>query len=153
MCIRDRVHPEDRDRLAKEALEFLGSGLNSLKQEYRIVTKNNGICWVQEETVLDRNKKKQVEYIESLIVDVTSSKIMEEYLEKNNSELERKIRKLYSREIEYGMEDKLIQFIRKAKVALIQEMISEMYEVYCMILNRETLKQYTSCLLYTSRCV
>lgn len=76
------VHPEDLDRVAREAREYSASGVDSFQQEYRIVTKDGGVRWVDGRTVVERDPEGQIAFYQGIIIDITERKRVEEALEK-----------------------------------------------------------------------
>ena len=74
------VHPEDLDRVAREVQEYSASGTERFQQEYRIVTKDGGVRWVDDRTVVERNVDGQIGLYQGIVIDITERKRAEEAL-------------------------------------------------------------------------
>ena len=81
------VHPEDRERVAREVEEYADGGTDRFQQEYRIVAKDGGVHWVDDRTVVERNLDGQIVYYQGIVVDMTERKAMENALQKREKEL------------------------------------------------------------------
>ena len=81
------VHPEDRERVAREVEEYSAGGADRFRQEYRIVTKDGGVHWVDDRTVVERNLDGQIVYYQGIVVDMTERKAIENALQKREKEL------------------------------------------------------------------
>ncbi|NTW68093.1 MAG: PAS domain S-box protein, partial [Nitrospirae bacterium] len=65
------VHPEDMDRVAQEVREYSASGAERFQQQYRIVTKDGGVRWVDDRTVVERNPDGQIAFYQGIVLDIT----------------------------------------------------------------------------------
>jgi hypothetical protein len=83
------VYPEDLDRVARELVEYSRGGTDSFHQEYRIVTKDGGIRWVEDNTVIERDINGQPLYYQGVIIDITDRKSIEQALIEEHMQLSR----------------------------------------------------------------
>ena len=81
------IHPDDLDRVAGEVQEYSASGADRFQQEYRIVTKDGKVRWVDDRTVVERNVAGQIVYYQGIVIDITERKTMETALKKRENEL------------------------------------------------------------------
>jgi PAS domain S-box-containing protein len=78
------VHPEDSDRVGREVQEHSASGAVRFQQEYRIVTKDGRVRWVDDRTVVERNNEGQVTSYQGVVIDITERQLAEEELKKSH---------------------------------------------------------------------
>jgi len=76
------VYPEDLERVAREVQEYSASGAEQFQQEYRIVTKDGSVRWLDDRTVVQRNSAGQVVFYQGVVIDVTERKQAETELRK-----------------------------------------------------------------------
>jgi PAS domain S-box-containing protein len=84
------VHPEDRERAAREASEiFMGQrpGLS----EFRWIAKDGRVLWVEAHSVVVRDEEGQGVGMRGVTIDITVRKRAEEALSKFNEELEQRV--------------------------------------------------------------
>ena len=75
------VHPEDRERVAREVEEYSAGGADRFQQEYRIVTKDGGVHWVDDRTVVERDVAGQIISYQGIIIDINDRKRAEAALD------------------------------------------------------------------------
>jgi len=68
------VHPEDLDRVTREVEEYTARKLKSFTQEYRVLTGDGGICWIDDRTVIQCNEEGEVTHYLGIITDITKEK-------------------------------------------------------------------------------
>jgi PAS domain S-box-containing protein len=78
------VHPEDLDRVVREVQEYSASGADRFQQEYRIVTKDGRVRWVDDRTVLERSTEGQIVFYQGIVIDITERKRAEEELRRSH---------------------------------------------------------------------
>ena len=83
---RERLHPEDRERILVSDERFEATG-GRVDQEYRLVAKDGSVVWVREETVLVRGEGGDPLYVQGILTDVTERKEAEERLRTSEAEL------------------------------------------------------------------
>ncbi len=74
------IHPEDLDQVARELQRYSANGTDSFRQEYRIVTKNGEVRWVDDHSVVERNSEGQITFYQGIVIDITDRKRSEENL-------------------------------------------------------------------------
>jgi PAS domain S-box-containing protein len=76
---RERLHPDDRERIAASDERFESHG-GRVDEEYRLLAKDDSVVWVREETVLVRGERGEPLYVQGIMTDVTGRKGAEERL-------------------------------------------------------------------------
>lgn len=82
------IYPDDIQRVSKEVEEHSKNGNERFQQEYRIVAKNGGIRWIDDRTVIERNREGQITHYQGIILDITERKHIEEAIIEYNIKLE-----------------------------------------------------------------
>jgi PAS domain S-box-containing protein len=82
------VHPEDMERIAMEVQKHAENGDERFQQEYRILTKNGAVRWIDDRTVIERDRDGRVTHYQGIIIDITERKKVEEAIKKYAQELE-----------------------------------------------------------------
>jgi diguanylate cyclase (GGDEF)-like protein/PAS domain S-box-containing protein len=77
---RERLHPDDRERVLASDERFEADG-GAVDEEYRLLAKDGSVVWVREETVLVRGEGGEALYVQGILSDVTEKKEAEERLE------------------------------------------------------------------------
>jgi len=85
------VHPDDLERVAHEVRRCSASGVERFQQEYRIITKDGKVCWVDDRTVIERDADGQITHYQGIVIDITKRKRAEKALRKAHNELERRV--------------------------------------------------------------
>lgn len=81
------VHPKDLPRIEAEVNDYLNRGVNKYKQEYRLITADGQIRWIDDRTTVTRNEDGEISYIEGVLIDITDRKEAEQkvfYLANND---------------------------------------------------------------------
>ncbi len=68
------VHPEDLMRVAREVQEYGEAGIDHFQQEYRLVTKDGKVRWVDDHTVIERDADRQITHYQGIVLDITEKK-------------------------------------------------------------------------------
>jgi PAS domain S-box-containing protein len=74
------VHPEDLKRIAHEVQEYGDRGVDHFQQEYRLVTKDRKIRWVDDRTLIERDADGRITHYQGIVIDITDRKQAEEAL-------------------------------------------------------------------------
>jgi len=82
------IHPDDMERVSREVQEHSEVGDDRFQQEYRIIAKNGAVHWIDDRTVIERNRDGQITHYQGIIIDITERKHTEEAIKKYNKELE-----------------------------------------------------------------
>jgi PAS domain S-box-containing protein len=85
------VYPDDLERVEREVHEYSTSGLERFQQEYRIVTRDGQVRWVDDRTVVERDANGQITHHQGIILDITARKQAEEALQKAYAEMEQRV--------------------------------------------------------------
>jgi diguanylate cyclase (GGDEF)-like protein/PAS domain S-box-containing protein len=76
---RERLHPDDRERVLASDKRFEADG-EPVDQEYRLLAKDGSVVWVREETVLMRDEAGEPRFVQGIMSNVTQKKRSEERL-------------------------------------------------------------------------
>ncbi len=82
------VHPDDLERVAHEVRRCSASGVERFQQEYRIITKDGKVCWVDDRTVIERDADGQITHYQGIVIDITKRKLAEQELQQYRDRLE-----------------------------------------------------------------
>ncbi len=74
------VHPDDLQRVGREVQEYSTSGTDRFAQEYRMVTKDGEVRWVDDRTLVERNDDGLITFYQGIVIDITERKRVEEAL-------------------------------------------------------------------------
>jgi PAS domain S-box-containing protein len=83
----DLVYPEDRERVAAEAARYSAEGVTSFVQQYRIVTNQGAVRWLDVRTWIRRDARGQVTHYQSVVLDITERKEAEEKVQQERHKL------------------------------------------------------------------
>ena len=81
------VHPDDLERVAREVQAYSSDGVERFEQEYRVLTKEGEVRWVDDRTVIERDADGQVTHYQGILMDITQRKRAEMEIKKLNEEL------------------------------------------------------------------
>jgi PAS domain S-box-containing protein len=71
------IHPDDLGRVLNEVHAFSASGVAGFQQEYRIVTRDGRVRWVDNRTSVERDQEGRIIFYQGVMIDVTERKRME----------------------------------------------------------------------------
>lgn len=74
------VHKDDIDRITKELETYAATNIDQFKQEYRIITIDGAVRWIEDQTMLSRNKAGHVIYAQGVLMDITERKKAEKLI-------------------------------------------------------------------------
>ncbi|MRR07680.1 MAG: PAS domain S-box protein, partial [Deltaproteobacteria bacterium] len=106
------VHPEDLDQVTREVHGFCTEGAEQFRLEYRIMTKEGEVRWVNEHTHVERDALGGVKYFEGIVIDVTERKLVEEEL-RDSKEKYRSIVDAYDGYIYISSQDHRVEFMNR----------------------------------------
>ncbi len=72
------VHPEDFRRISQEAKELTQKGIDRFVQEYRIITKDGRVRWLDDRTVVERDRDGNITHYQGVVLDITDRKTVEQ---------------------------------------------------------------------------
>jgi len=75
----NRVHPDDRERVAEAEREFERTG-KPLRQEYRMFARDGRVLWFRDEAVLLRRQADGPPFMQGVLHDITDQKRLEDQL-------------------------------------------------------------------------
>mgnify|MGYP000036741955 CR=1 FL=1 len=81
----DMVHPEDLLRVVAEVEYFTQKGIKQFIHEYRIVSPEGRVFWIDDRTTVERDENGNVSFYQGLIFDITEKKQTDIELEKSNT--------------------------------------------------------------------
>ena len=79
------VHPEDLERVAREVQTYSSQGPDEYQQEYRILTRDGDVRWIDDRTVIERDPEGRITHYQGIVIDITERKRAEAELKKNNN--------------------------------------------------------------------
>ncbi len=74
------IHHEDLERVTREVHDFCDEGIDEFRLEYRIITRDGDVRWVNELTHVERDAEKCLKGFEGIVIDITERKQMEDEL-------------------------------------------------------------------------
>ncbi|RNI13759.1 PAS domain S-box protein [Methanohalophilus sp. RSK] len=84
----DIIHPDDKEMVEKNLNLYMHENkYKGFSQQYRILTKVGDIHWVDERTLVRRNKEGKTTHYQGIIFDITENKKVEELLQINKKRL------------------------------------------------------------------
>ena len=81
------IHPDDRARISREVADYTQNNIREYTQEYRIITQDGRIRWVDDRTVVQRDENGQVVSYQGIVFDITERKQAEEALRTSQERL------------------------------------------------------------------
>lgn len=82
------IHPDDRPRVAAEVARYAKDGIDEFPQEYRIFTRSGEVKWINDWNWTRRDAAGTITHYESIMLDVTERKYVEEELKRHRDHLE-----------------------------------------------------------------
>jgi PAS domain S-box-containing protein len=77
------VHPEDRARVVEEADVYQREGQRRYRQEYRIVSPEGRVFWIDDRTTVEVDEHGRACYRDGILIDVTERRALEEQLRRS----------------------------------------------------------------------
>lgn len=76
----DMIHPDDVGRVAQEVEHYSANGVDEYSQQYRLITREGRIRWVEDRTTIGRDDTGQITHYQGLVWDSSERKRLEEEL-------------------------------------------------------------------------
>jgi signal transduction histidine kinase len=86
------IHPDDLERVTCQVRDYGAAGVDQFRLDYRIITREGNIRWVNEHTNVERNPEGRPADFQGIVIDVTGRKEIEEALWEAHEELESRVR-------------------------------------------------------------
>ena len=80
LCFTDIIHPDDLSRVRKEVARYSQAGIDEFSGEYRIVDGKGRVRWLDDRTVILRDKDSKPYAYQGLLLDVTDRINAEHYV-------------------------------------------------------------------------
>lgn len=77
------IYKDDLEKVSKEIEEYLKNSIDNFKQVYRIRTRDNDVRWIEDTTIVQRNKENEVVGFLGIIHDITEQRTLELNLKEN----------------------------------------------------------------------
>jgi PAS domain S-box-containing protein len=84
----DLIHRDDLARVVAEVADCSATGINDLKQEYRLITKPGDVLWVEDVTCIRRDDNGNISHYQGLVLDVTEKQKAQDELLHHKQNLE-----------------------------------------------------------------
>jgi PAS domain S-box-containing protein len=81
------VHPDDLVRVRDEVRSYISTNTDRFRQEYRILTRDGKVRWVDDRSLVVRDNAGKINYVEGTILDITEQKQAQQALEASEEEL------------------------------------------------------------------
>jgi len=75
---KDNMHPDDRERVAREQQEYADSGHRSVKATYRMIHRDGQVVWMLNHAFTARSEDGTPLFVLGVIFDITETKQLEE---------------------------------------------------------------------------
>jgi sigma-B regulation protein RsbU (phosphoserine phosphatase) len=89
VTFRDLVHRDDQERVHREVEGFAARNVGDYTQNYRMVTRDGHVRWVEDTTTTERGPDGSITYYQGTVVDVTERKLAEEKLQESEAKFRR----------------------------------------------------------------
>ncbi|EGV52475.1 GAF domain-containing protein [endosymbiont of Riftia pachyptila] len=83
------VHPDDRERVTHKMQDYSASGMTHFQQEYRIVTPDGDVHWIDDRTTAEQDADGNITHYQGIVIDITERKLTEAELAAQLDELRR----------------------------------------------------------------
>ncbi|TXH28866.1 MAG: PAS domain S-box protein, partial [Elusimicrobia bacterium] len=85
----DLVHPDDLPRLVNEVASLAGRGVDRFEKEYRLVTRDGGVRWVDDRTIAERDERGNITHYQGIVIDISERKAADHALRQSELLLRR----------------------------------------------------------------
>ena len=70
----EMIHPDDLQRVVNEVTGYTANGLNTFLQEYRLLTREREVIWVDDRTIVQRDANGKVLFYDGVLTDISERK-------------------------------------------------------------------------------
>ncbi|MHC1727555.1 MAG: ATP-binding protein [Syntrophobacteraceae bacterium] len=123
------VYPGDLDRVFREVTSYSLSDVDRFQQEYRVVTKDGQVRWVDDRTAIERNAEGHITHYQGIVVDITERKRVEESLRKYERMVSasQDIMALINREYVYeAVNNTFLEYLQRAREEVVERGVGEL---------------------------
>jgi diguanylate cyclase (GGDEF)-like protein/PAS domain S-box-containing protein len=129
------VHPDDLERVVQEVSEYTEKQCKSFTQHYRLLTRDGGVRWIDDRTVVERDADGKASRYLGIITDITREKVAELALQESESKFRRLVENLSSHHIFYrhdaaGIYTYLSPSIKNVLGFSVQEFLNSHYKEF-----------------------
>jgi len=110
------VYPADLERVAAEVARYSAGGDERFAQEYRLLTRDGAVRWVDDRTTIERDAQGQVMHYQGVLTDIT---------EKKRAEENQRAAALYARSLIEASLDPLVTINPAGKITDVNRMTEE----------------------------
>lgn len=83
------IHPDDIERIIADVASYSNQSKGDyIDQEYRIITKNGNVVWLDHRTLIFRNSNGSINYFQGIVIDISERKRLAEERERLIVELQ-----------------------------------------------------------------
>jgi PAS domain S-box-containing protein len=91
------IHPQDLERVTSEVSGYAERGDDQFQQEYRIVSRDGSVRWMDDRTVIERNGEGTITHYQGILMDITERKLADEHLRSSLAEKEILLKEVHHR--------------------------------------------------------
>ena len=92
VCYANVVHPDDLEVVSEQIAAYSKERhRNEFTQEYRIITKDGQVKWIDNRTCMQRNAEGEITHYQGIVLDITDRKQAEQRVWELNISLERRV--------------------------------------------------------------
>lgn len=133
----DLILEEDRARVNQEGCQFLLRAEGNLVQEYRIVTKEGKIIWVEADSCYIVDNNGESAHVETLVRNIHKNKERERILLNNQEAIQKELIAYMETSSQKGFKENLIDFIKEQRLETLQAAFSEIYGIHVALIGRD----------------
>lgn len=131
----DLIYEEDRQKAGQETYYYIMNGGTRFIQEYRIQNKNKALQWVRADNVIVRDETGKATYIETVIMDIQETKLLEQKFLESQERLQREWSDYHKSKEEKNIKDIFQEFLMEQKIEMLQNTFTTIYQVHAAIIG------------------
>ncbi len=82
------IHPDDLERSLRTIMSMREAGIDQFRLEYRILTSDGSLRWIEDTTYVERDASGRVKYHQGIVIDATQRRAAQEEYEKLSQAVE-----------------------------------------------------------------